>query len=134
MQNESEWRMTRQRRAILDELRSSSSHPTAQEVYAGVRKKLPRISLGTVYRNLDTMAERGLIRKLEVGGSQKRFDGETSKHHHVRCTECNRVDDVEMDRDSGLQRFLCDTAGYDVVSYHVEFLGLCPRCREADEQ
>lgn len=130
MAGESGLRMTRQRRAILKELRNSSSHPTVQEVFAAVRKELPRISLGTVYRNLDVMAERGLVRKLEVGGSQKRFDGDTSDHHHVRCVECNRVADVELAEIPELETRLRDSAGFEVRGYRVEFLGLCPRCRE----
>jgi len=131
MAGESDLRMTRQRRAILEHLRNSSSHPTVQEVYAGVRKKLPRISLGTVYRNLDLMAGRGLVRKLEVGGTQKRFDGDTSEHHHVRCVECNRVADVELSRAPGLEKALCNPAGYEITGYRVEFLGLCPRCQKS---
>ena len=62
-------RMTQQRQVILEELRLCRSHPTADELYSRVRRRLPRISLGTVYRNLETLAERGLIRKMEVGGT-----------------------------------------------------------------
>jgi Fur family ferric uptake transcriptional regulator len=61
-------RLTSQRQVILEELKKVKSHPTANEVYDMVRKRLPRIGLGTVYRNLDLLAERGIIKKLEVGG------------------------------------------------------------------
>ena len=68
-------RMTHQRRIILEELRNTRSHPTADEVYEIVRKRIPKISLGTVYRNLELLSESGVIQKLEIGGTQKRFDG-----------------------------------------------------------
>ncbi len=90
----SQSRMTQQRSIILEELRKVKSHPTADELYGMVRKRLPRISLGTVYRNLDFLAETGEILKLESAGSIKRFDGDTSWHQHVRCTHCGRIGDV----------------------------------------
>jgi len=67
-------RLTTQRQIILEELAKVTSHPTANEVYDMVRKRLPRIGLGTVYRNLELMADSGVILKIEVGGTQKRFD------------------------------------------------------------
>ena len=72
-------RLTTQRQVILEELGKVKSHPTANEVYDMVRKRLPRIGLGTVYRNLELMAESGMILKLEVGGTQKRFDATASR-------------------------------------------------------
>jgi Fur family ferric uptake transcriptional regulator len=71
-------RLTNQRQVIIEELKKVTSHPTANEVFDMVRKRLPRIGLGTVYRNLDLLSDRGIIKKLEVGGEQKRFDGDTS--------------------------------------------------------
>lgn len=87
-------RMTRQRAVILEELRKTKSHPTADELYSIVRERLPRISLGTVYRNLDFLADSGEIRRLEAAGSTKRFDGDISWHQHVRCLRCGRIGDV----------------------------------------
>jgi Fur family transcriptional regulator, ferric uptake regulator len=84
-------RMTSQRRIILEELRKTKTHPTADELYVVARKRLPKISLGTVYRNLDQLAESGEILKLEMCGCQKRFDGNTHEHFHARCQGCGRV-------------------------------------------
>jgi Fe2+ or Zn2+ uptake regulation protein len=94
MQSQSEIRLTPQRQVILEELAKVKTHPTANEVYDMVRKRLPRIGLGTVYRNLELMADNGMILKLEVGGSQKRFDATTNLHYHIRCTCCGKVDDM----------------------------------------
>ncbi|PKN21112.1 MAG: transcriptional repressor, partial [Deltaproteobacteria bacterium HGW-Deltaproteobacteria-3] len=77
-------RITKQRQIILDELCSVTSHPTADVLYQMVRKRLPKISLGTVYRNLEIMSECGIIQKLDIGGTQKRFDGAPHIHYHVR--------------------------------------------------
>ena len=87
-------RMTKQRTAILDALRSVKTHPTADEVYAMVRVSLPHISLGTVYRNLDLLAESGEILRLEKSGTQKRFDGDIRPHFHIRCEHCGKIGDV----------------------------------------
>ena len=81
-------RLTTQRQIILEELSKVTTHPTASELYDMVRKRLPRIGLGTVYRNLELMAESGMILKIEVGGTQKRFDATTDEHYHIRCSRC----------------------------------------------
>ena len=86
---------TVQREAILAELRASRKHPTAEEIYTVLRSRMPQLSLGTVYRNLEQMSQAGVIRKLETAGKCKRFDGDLSLHHHIRCVECGAVEDVE---------------------------------------
>ena len=73
-------RFTSQRQVILEELKKVKSHPTVNEIYDMVRKRLPRIGFSTLYRNLHILAKLGIIRKLEVGGEQKRFDGNISPH------------------------------------------------------
>jgi Fur family ferric uptake transcriptional regulator len=88
-------RNTRQRTVILGKLREVVSHPTADEIFSMTRETLPRISLGTVYRNLELLTRQGEIFCLENGGAQKRFDGNTMPHHHVRCSECGKIADVE---------------------------------------
>ena len=96
MQLTPDMRLTTQRQIILEELGKVTSHPTANEVYDMVRKRLPRIGLGTVYRNLELMADNGIILKLEVGGTQKRFDATVDPHYHIRCLSCGKVNDIEV--------------------------------------
>ncbi|MBA4358220.1 MAG: transcriptional repressor, partial [Desulfovibrio sp.] len=93
----SKLRMTTQRQVILEELRGLKSHPTAGELCQLVRKKLPRVSLGTVYRNLEILSRSGVIQKIDVAGVEMRFDGDISNHYHLRCVGCGRVFDVEME-------------------------------------
>jgi len=120
--------MTRQRAAILAELRRRTDHPTADELYAEVRRRLPRISLGTVYRNLERLAAEGAIHKLCPAG-RSRFDADTTDHCHVRCLGCGRVDDIEGEPPPDLRGAFRDRTGYEIVGHHVELLGWCPRCR-----
>jgi Fur family ferric uptake transcriptional regulator len=89
-------RMTKQRRLILDELRKKNDHPTADILYDRVRKHMPRISLGTVYRNLEILTALGEIQTLELSGTQKRYDGIPGKHYHIRCLHCGRLDDAPI--------------------------------------
>jgi Fur family ferric uptake transcriptional regulator len=93
-----------------------------------VRERLPRIGLGTVYRNLDLLAEKGIIKKIEVGGEQKRFDGDTSAHYHIRCVECNRVEDIFIERRKELEKNAASCCSYKILDHHVQFSGICNHC------
>jgi len=123
-------RMTAQRRIILEELRKVHTHPTAGEIHQIVRKRLPRISLGTVYRNLEILSESGMIQKLEIAGAQKRFDGTVGNHYHVRCIRCGRVDDVLVDPIPMINEALVEAAGYEILWRRIEFVGVCPQCQK----
>lgn len=125
-------RLTRQRRVILEELEAMGSHPTADELYERVRRRLPRVSLGTVYRNLDVLSEHGKIRRLELGGTQRRFDSRLNDHYHVRCTRCGRVDDVPIGLLSNIEDDVRSKCEYDITGHTLEFLGMCPECRREE--
>ncbi len=127
-------RMTRQRQIILEELQKDYSHPTASVVYQKVRRRLPQISLGTVYRNLEVLSEQGLIKKLELSGTQKRFDGTLSEHYHVRCFKCGRISDVSMKTLTALDEKLSEICDYEIIGHRLEFIGLCPKCKKAKKR
>ncbi|MDL2317040.1 transcriptional repressor [Desulfovibrio sp. OttesenSCG-928-A18] len=123
----SQTRMTKQRAVILEALRSVTSHPTADEIYGMVRLKLPRISLGTVYRNLELLASSGEILRLDRAGAQKRFDGNPAPHQHVRCRVCGRVGDVMSPvREPALSGVYAP--GFTIDEITVEFAGICDSC------
>jgi len=122
-------RNTEQRRVILEELQKLTSHPTAANLYEVVRKRLPKISLGTVYRNLELLARNNIIRKLELGGSEARFDGDVHRHYHVRCVQCGRVDDLADVPTAGPVTHFANSNGYEILGYRIEFYGVCPGCR-----
>ncbi len=128
-------RMTHQREIILEELRQLKSHPTADELYSIIKKRLPRISLATVYRNLDILADNGHIQRIELGGRQRRFDGNPMPHYHIRCNVCGKIADVEI-YDSDIKEKIevdidlskVDACGFRILGYKFEFEGLCPDC------
>jgi Fur family ferric uptake transcriptional regulator len=126
-------RMTRQREVILEEIRRAKVHPSADEVYEMVRKRLPRISLGTVYRNLDILSELGEIQKLELGGDIKRFDWNPRKHYHIRCLNCGRVDNAPIAPLKQIEDELYGTTVYTIIGHRLVFEGLCPQCTRAVE-
>ncbi|NDV20432.1 transcriptional repressor [Pseudodesulfovibrio sp. JC047] len=130
MTHEMGFRLSKQRKVILEELQKVTSHPTADEVYDMVRKIIPRISLGTVYRNLEFLSTQGLILKLGGPGEQKRFDGNAEPHPHIRCEVCTAVADVDCEI-AIPQLPEGHTAGYKVLYTNVEFVGICPKCQKA---
>ena len=123
-------RDTRQRRVILEELRKVVSHPTAADLYESVRRRLPRISQGTVYRNLDLLVKEGAIRKFEFSGSRARFDATVARHHHVRCVECGQLDDFTGLAKNDFDDCSGEMNGYYILGHRLEFFGVCPQCRE----
>ncbi|MGB5685342.1 MAG: transcriptional repressor [Candidatus Electrothrix sp.] len=122
-------RMTHQRELILEELGNCHNHPTADALYERIKKKLPRISLATVYRNLEILSEAGMIRKLEISGRQKRFDKEIEQHDHVFCVQCRRVDDIKFDQSRLAVLEEEQRQGYKISGCRVEFYGVCPKCQ-----
>jgi Fe2+ or Zn2+ uptake regulation protein len=126
-------RMTRQRQVILEELRKVNTHPSADEVYEMVRKRLPRISLGTVYRNLEILSESGDIKKLEPGCSLKRFDGNPAEHCHIRCVRCDRIDDAPISSVIEIDAAGLMPIGYEIIGHRLEFFGVCPNCSDTSE-
>ena len=133
MLKERNLRMTEQRWVILDELRRHNNHPSADELYERVRSRLPRISLGTVYRNLEILSELGEIQKLELSGSLKRFDGIPNKHYHIRCIDCDRVDDAPIAPLNQIEDELYGATVFEIIGHNLEFTGLCPACTRKKE-
>lgn len=125
-------RLTPQRKVILEELRKVSSHPTADELYEKVRKRLPKISLGTVYRNLDLLSSAGIIKKLHLEESQMRFDGNTEPHNHIYCVRCGRVADVPSSIDMSYLTQNIQT-DFIVLKANLILSGICPRCLAQDD-
>ncbi len=127
-------RMTNQREVILRELRKSKQHLTADELYERVKKDMPRISLATVYRNLEILSEAGMIQKLEISGRQKRFDWDTTVHDHIYCVQCHRVDNLELEHKSISGDVLKKVSSYEITGYRLEFAGICPECKKKNRK
>lgn len=123
-------RETRQRQVILDALRSMHNHPDAAAVYAQVRKVMPRISLATIYRNLDALARSGHIGKVESAGARMHFDGKLAPHCHVQCITCGSIVDVDVNDFAPVIKSVSKATDFEIVEERVAFLGICPRCAE----
>jgi Fur family ferric uptake transcriptional regulator len=122
-------RNTHQRKVILEELKKLKTHPTADDLYEIVRRRIPRISLGTIYRNLELLAKNGIIQKLEHSGGKSRFDGNPENHYHVKCMRCGRVEDVDAEPIKAIERAGQTIRGYEIYGHHLEFFGICSKCR-----
>lgn len=119
---------SKQRDAILDYLHSTKSHPTAETVYENVREHIPNISLGTVYRNLNMLADAGDILRLSCGGTSDRYDGNPEQHYHFLCRECERVSDLEMEGLTHINVIAGANFGGTVEGHFTYFYGKCPDC------
>jgi len=122
-------RLTRQRMVILEELRKVNTHPSADEIYEMVRKRLPRVSLGTIYRNLEILSETGEIQRLETGSHLKRFDGRADNHYHIRCLRCDRLVDLFVHLGMELDDRIRGATDFSVLGHKLEFVGICPNCQ-----
>ncbi|MFP3984259.1 MAG: Fur family transcriptional regulator [Desulfurivibrionaceae bacterium] len=125
-------RMTKQRKIILEALNKVKSHPTADDLYYMVRDKMAKISLGTVYRNLELLSDAGVIQKINVGGTQKRFDADTSNHPHVRCQDCGRVADLGIKVYDDFKKEAQEKSDFQINGYSLEFKGVCPNCQNQE--
>ncbi len=125
------YRMTRQKKIILAVLKNTQIHPTADWIYEEVKKEIPNISLGTVYRNLRILKEMGEIRELNYGSSYSRFDGNSSNHYHFVCTECGVILDVAMEIVEDIERQVEKCISAKVEYHRTEFYGKCSSCQNS---
>ena len=122
------YRMTRQREVVLDELSKLRSHPKADEIYQLVRKKLPNISFGTVYRNLKLLKELGFVRELSFGKSFSRFEARIDDHQHFTCTKCGKVLDIDKSYAVPTSEISINGNDMNVDDFRLEFYGKCEDC------
>ena len=118
---------SKQREAILKELCSRCDHPTADELYTALRRTMPSISLGTVYRNLALLNNEGLILKLSCG-SADHFDGNPKPHYHFSCTHCSRVYDLDMPVHAELEKEASEHTDGMIQTHSLIFYGKCRHC------
>ncbi|MBO5057213.1 MAG: transcriptional repressor [Lachnospiraceae bacterium] len=124
---------SKQRDSIKEFLKGRKDHPTAAVVYENVRKTIPNISLGTVYRNLTLLADIGEISRIHVGDGVDHFDADISPHYHFICRECGNVMDMDMDKmdlEKAAGRNFCGEIEYHTICFY----GKCEKCCEASIQ
>ncbi|HHW45978.1 MAG TPA: transcriptional repressor [Clostridiales bacterium] len=124
-------KFSRQRQAILECLKNTNCHPSAGWLYDNVRKEIPNISLGTVYRNLAELSQSGDILSFTPGDGTERFDGNTKPHYHFYCSSCRSVIDVDIPTIEDLDRKAAETLGCEISYHNLIFYGICRNCRES---
>lgn len=122
-------RNTIQRTLVYETVCKLHNHATAEEVYAEVSREHPGVSRGTVYRNLNCLAEDGKIRKIDIPCGADRFDDRCDNHYHVKCEKCGKVFDVDMDYIADINTKIKDAHGFEYTGYDIVFKGICPDCQ-----
>ncbi len=120
----------RQRQAIINVLRGTTSHPDADWIYEKVRTLIPNISKGTVYRNLKILRDTGMISELNLSGTVSRFESRQDNHYHFRCERCGQVSDIDMPVDKELDRHAANRTGHEIRYHQLEFRGICKECKK----
>lgn len=121
---------SRQREAIIENLRSRYDHPTAEQLYTDLKAEYPKISLGTVYRNLALLESMGDVLKISTNADSDRFDGRVNNHYHFACTKCGGVTDVDVEINCNLDTMVEDVTKGDVKTYSLIFYGTCEKCKK----
>ncbi len=124
---------SRQRELILEILKNSYSHPTADEVFDLARSHDPNISLGTVYRNLELLCADGTIEKIPTGLGKDRYDLKKSPHHHALCERCGEVVDFEFKLDMSVFKNTPNLEDFEVTKDEIRIIGICKKCKNLGE-
>jgi len=124
-------RNTNQREAILKILMKTRGHPTADDIYDEVRKEIPNMSKGTVYRNLKVLQEMGRVRELNLDGTKSRFEVAIASHYHFRCEHCGGVLDLDAPIHAELDGEIAKQTGLIIFHHQLEFHGLCVDCQSS---
>jgi len=121
-------RETRQLAAVFDVVHAAQDHPTAEEVHVRVRRRLPQVSLGTVYRNLQKLATQQRLRVVHLADRTARYDGMLQEHDHFMCERCGEVTDLVRGRTAPPDCAALGRAGYGIRTHALTFYGTCPQC------
>ena len=126
-------RNTIQRQLVIAAVRFLANHPTAAEVYDRITMEYPDISKGTVYRNLNSLVESGLLSKVSVPSGADRFDHILARHYHIKCTECGKFMNVEnFDYIPDMDEKVAAVTGYKMNHHDIVFSGVCPECQKLE--
>ncbi len=129
IKDQKNFRQTRQRTRILELLRSTEIHPTADWLYEQLKNEFPRLSLGTVYRNISILVGQGLAKKIHFGSTFDRFEANIKPHYHLICESCRRILDFQMPVYDDLNSQAKQLTNFDIRYHKLEFFGICEECK-----
>ena len=124
--------MTPQRRVVLEVIRRSDAHLTANEIFANARELLPTISYATVYNSLRHLKKAGMVAEINFGNGASRYDRETSRHDHAMCSVCAKLVDLDLPATVDLTREAARRCDFKPESIHLTLIGICPECRDTE--
>lgn len=121
-------RYSKQRELILNIVLRNQIHPSAEEVYKLLKVEYPTLSLGTVYRNLNFLAENNMLKKICIPEGSDRYDGTLTRHQHIICRKCGKVSDINLGKLETLKRDILRSTGFDADINALVFEGVCSEC------
>ncbi len=123
---DSGFKLTPQRIAIIEYLDGNTAHPSAEDIYRSIQKKFPTMSFATVYNTLEMLVDKGEVAELSIDPDKKRFDPDSTPHHHLICSGCGRIVDIYENFELELTKE--KKRDFNVTGHHIEFYGICPEC------
>ncbi|TAM92450.1 transcriptional repressor [bacterium] len=126
---QSRYRLTRQRAAVLRVLQADGGHLDAEEIHERAKEELSSLGLATIYRTLDLLRELGLVQMVQYPGAAARYEARLDKHHHLLCTRCHELSDVEAPHLAELVSEVAASVGFQPGDFKLQVSGLCRRCR-----
>ncbi|OGQ12231.1 MAG: hypothetical protein A2026_21730 [Deltaproteobacteria bacterium RBG_19FT_COMBO_46_12] len=121
-------RKSRQREVILNLLKQAKAHPSAEWIYTEVKKEIPNLSLGTVYRNIKLLQSMGEVSEISCEGNEGRFDGNIAPHYHITCQRCGKIMDVDGVALQSIEEKVAVATGFKITHHCIGFKGICPEC------
>ena len=121
-------RKSAQREVIYKAIKSSSAHPTAAELYAGLKKHIPSLSLGNLYRNIKILIEEGRIKASEFRDGFEHYDAVTAPHYHFVCDCCGKISDLDIPVQEHVLEYAKKKTGIKLTGYTIQYFGICGKC------
>lgn len=124
------FKRSKQRDKILEILKETDIHPTADWIYEKIKPEFPNLSFGTVYRNLNILMEQNLIQKIPFGSTHDRYEAKIDPHYHLVCEQCGLVQDFEIPVYKRLNKQAEDNSDFQITRHRIDFFGICRPCRK----
>lgn len=127
------FKKSKQRERLLELLKHTDVHPTADWIYDQMKKDFPHLSMGTVYRNLSILNKQELIKKIDFGSTYDRFEANIKPHYHFICEKCGSIQDLPLPLVEGIEQKAAASIDGTVLRHQIEFYGVCSKCRQKAE-
>ena len=124
------FRSSRQREHILEIVREADNHPTVDWIYAKLKPEFPKLSLGTVYRNIAVLVEQGFVQRIQSGSTFDRYEANMSNHYHLICESCGKIVDFNLSINPDIEKLASRKSDFTITGHRINFFGICPECKK----